>query len=109
MERTKGEAVLGNTIAPMLALKVYFRDAMAELCRTHRAHAKKELKGSNLLPLKNPAIVCEVKLDGERMVVHVKRGIVTMHTRRGRWYSDLYSPVLAPAVFGELLLSGTWT
>ena len=98
MERTKGEAVIGNTIAPMLALKVYFRDAMAELCRGHRAHAKRELNGSNLLPLKNPAIICEVKLDGERMVLHVKRGIVTMHTRRGRWYSDLYSPVLAPCI-----------
>lgn len=98
MERTKGEAVLGNTIAPMLALKVYFRDAMAELCRSHRAYGKKELRGSSLLPLKNPAIICEVKLDGERMVVHVKRGTVTMHTRRGRWYSDLYSPVLAPCI-----------
>jgi hypothetical protein len=102
MERTKGEAVLGNTIAPMLALKVYFRDAMAELCRGHRVHAKKEFKDDpgklNLLPLKNPAFICEVKLDGERMVVHVKRGIVTMHTRRGRWYSDIYSPVLAPSI-----------
>lgn len=96
MERPKGEAILGNTIAPMLALKVYFRDAMAELCRGHRAYAKQT--GINLLPLKNPAILCEVKLDGERMVVHVRRGIVTMQTRRGRWYSDLYSPVLAPSI-----------
>jgi ATP-dependent DNA ligase len=96
MERSKGEAILGNTIAPMLALKVYFRDAMAELCRGHRAHSKQI--GLNLLPLRNPAILCEVKLDGERMVVHVRRGIVTMQTRRGRWYSDLYSAVLAPSI-----------
>ena len=96
MERSKGEAVLGNTIAPMLALKVYFRDAMAELCRGHRAYSKQ--MGVNLLPLRNPAIICEVKLDGERMVVHVRQGIVTMQTRRGRWYSDLYSPVLAPGI-----------
>lgn len=102
MERTNGEAVLGNTITPQLALKVYFRDAMAELCRGHRAYAKKAFKDDptkrNLLQLKNPAFICEVKLDGERMVVHVNRGIVTMHTRRGRWYSDLYSPALAPSM-----------
>jgi DNA ligase-4 len=100
LERTNGHAVLGNTIAPMLALKVYFRNALAELARPHREYAKRnvEKQQRHLLSLKNPAFIAEVKLDGERMVVHVEQGKVTMHTRRGRWYSDLYSPVLAPPI-----------
>lgn len=32
------------------------------------------------------------------MIVHVQSGTVTMHTRRGTWYSKLYSPCLGPAI-----------
>ena len=32
------------------------------------------------------------------MLVHVNRGEVTMHTRSQTWYSNVYSPVLGPAI-----------
>jgi hypothetical protein len=102
MEQTSGEAVLGASLAPMYSQRVHFRDAMAFLCRGHRAHAKKAFKDNpikrNLLPIRNPAFICEVKLDGERMIIHVNRGIVTMNTRNGRYYSDIYGPSLAPSI-----------
>jgi len=106
MEMTSGDVMLGNTIGPMLALKAHFSNALAELCRYHREHVKKTFRKNDMedeenidyLPFQHPAIICEVKLDGERMVVHVQKGIVTMHSRRGCWYSNIYSPVLAPAI-----------
>ena len=50
----------------------------------------------NSLSLKFPTFINEVKLDGERMLVHVKRGVVTMQTRQSNWYSNVYAPVIGP-------------
>lgn len=37
-------------------------------------------------------------MDGERDLVHIKRGIVTIQTRNGTWYSPLYSPAIGPSL-----------
>ena len=37
-------------------------------------------------------------MDGERDLVHIKRGIVTIQTRNNVWYSPLYSPAIGPAL-----------
>ena len=37
-------------------------------------------------------------MDGERDLVHINRGIVTIQTRNGTWYSTLYSPAIGPAL-----------
>jgi len=38
------------------------------------------------------------QMDGERDLVHINRGIVTIQTRNGTWYSTLYSPAIGPAL-----------
>jgi ATP-dependent DNA ligase len=63
---------------------------------------KQERHLKNLLPIKFPTFIAEVKLDGERMIVHVQRGVVTMHTRQGKGYSRLYSPIIAPDIRNAL-------
>ena len=37
-------------------------------------------------------------MDGERDLVHIKRGVVTIQTRNRVWYSPLYSPAIGPAL-----------
>ena len=37
-------------------------------------------------------------MDGERDLIHIKRGIVTVCTRRGTWYSPIYSPAIGPSL-----------
>ncbi len=37
-------------------------------------------------------------MDGERDLIHINRGIVTIQTRNGTWYSTLYSPAIGPAL-----------
>ena len=54
------------------------------------------IAGKDCLSLVFPAFLCETKLDGERIIAHIKRGIVTLHSRRDNWYSSMYSPVLGP-------------
>jgi ATP-dependent DNA ligase len=89
-------ASLGNTISPMLSSRVSFANCRTQLESNHKEFLK--TSSSQLhLALKFPSICAEIKLDGERMVVHVTNdGTVTMHTRNSKWYSQLYSPVLGP-------------
>lgn len=107
MPRQDAHIFLGDTISPMLAHRTSFESAMTDIETRHRKFAKElseeeedevSNKFANSLALRFPTFVCEVKLDGQRMLVHVKRGIVTMQTRNGVWFSNLYGPVLAPAV-----------
>lgn len=89
MERSAGQAILGNTIAPMLAQRTYFASALADLSNVHRDAMKgfhRDDPRRKLLPMKYPTFCAEIKLDGERIIAHVKQGIVTMHTRRAVWY-----------------------
>jgi DNA ligase-4 len=93
-------AVLGNTISPMLSNRVSFANCMTQLHHNHKEFLKTS-SHPQYLALKFPTICAEIKLDGERMVVHIQggeEGTVTMQTRNGKWYSQLYSPVLGPAL-----------
>ncbi|CAJ1953471.1 unnamed protein product [Cylindrotheca closterium] len=89
--------VLRNMLSPMLSSKLTFEKAMAQVTANHTEY----LKGAQdikCLALEFPVMCAETKLDGERMIIHFQNGTVRMHTRNGKWYSGLYSPVLGPAV-----------
>lgn len=106
MPRSSGLVSLGNTISPMLANRTSFESALTDTENRHFNHAKKlaeeededSIKLANSLAIKFPTFICEVKLDGERMLVHVNRGLVTIQTRSSKWYSNIYGPTIAPAI-----------
>jgi hypothetical protein len=63
----------------------------------------KGLFGSHLIffsetPVARSNITLLPQMDGERDLVHIKRGIVTIQTRNGTWYSPLYSPAIGPSL-----------
>ena len=91
-------AVLGNTLSPMISNRSSFEKLMTQTQRRHDAYVKKNYpRGTHRpLSLRFPALSAEIKLDGERFIVHVKGGRVEMNTRNGKWYSELYGPVLGP-------------
>lgn len=93
---------IGSSLSAMKSERTSFEECMTDMSRKHKAVlAKKELKEDPIkesLALKFPAFVSEIKMDGERMVVHIHRGKVSMHTRQGRWYSPLYSPIIGPSM-----------
>lgn len=94
-------AVLNHTIDPMLSLRTSFEMILTDLQKRHKAYAdvlEKDDPIRSCLALKHPAFTCEVKLDGERLISHMKKGIVKVQTRNGKWYSNLYSPVLGPVI-----------
>ncbi|KAL3903017.1 MAG: hypothetical protein SGILL_010609, partial [Bacillariaceae sp.] len=93
-------AVLGNTLSPMISTRSSFEKLMAQTQRRHETYVKKHYPSSTHRPLslRFPALTAEIKLDGERFIVHVKGGHVQMNTRNGKWYSELYGPVLGPAL-----------
>ena len=94
-------AVLNNTIDPMLSLRTSFETILSDLQKRHKAYAdvlEKDDPLRSCLALKHPAFTCEVKLDGERILSHMKKGVVKVQTRNGKWYSNLYSPVLGPVI-----------
>jgi hypothetical protein len=95
-------AVLGNTLSPMISTRSSFEKLMAQSQRRHETYVKKiypaSAKKYRPLSLRFPALTAEIKLDGERFIVHMKEGHVEMNTRNGKWYSELYGPVLGPAL-----------
>eukprot|EP00978_Attheya_sp_CCMP212_P029441 scaffold104590_cov61-Attheya_sp.AAC.1 len=117
-------ASLNNTLAPMLANRTSFATVLTDIGSRHRKFSEtldEGNAGESSLALKFPTFVCEVKLDGERMVTHIHRGVITMQigrsvclislfcflttfahcfiqTRNATWYSHLYSPVIGPAL-----------
>ncbi|KAG7366607.1 ATP dependent DNA ligase domain containing protein [Nitzschia inconspicua] len=94
------KAVLGNVISPMISIRSSFDKLMTQTQANHHNHLKRyfhpSTKQHRPLSLQFPALTAEIKLDGERFIVHVNNGRVTMNTRRSKWYSDLYAPVLGP-------------
>ena len=65
----------------MLSLRTSCDSFLSNIARRHRDFEKFLLEGSlgaSSLALRHPAFSCEIKMDGERMLVHIKRGIVTM-------------------------------
>lgn len=102
---------VGNAYLPMLADRTSFQNLLSHLqqrinnnpvlLRTAAGLTKSEYKKRILdlpLDMKHPAFIGEIKMDGERMLFHVKRGIVTCHSRKNNWYSEMYSPCLGPAI-----------
>jgi len=78
-----------NAVSAMRSERSSFEQLMAQIGARHAFVIKKKLKNDPLresLSLKFPAFIAEVKLDGERMIVHVSRGKVTMQTRNANWY-----------------------
>eukprot|EP00536_Pseudo-nitzschia_multiseries_P001547 jgi/Psemu1/322119/estExt_fgenesh1_pg.C_190073 len=95
-------AKLGNTITPMISIRSSFEKLMSQTQTHHEAHLKKfyppSRKTHRPLSLQFPALTAEIKLDGERMIIHINNGRVTMNTRNAKWFTELYSPVLGPSL-----------
>jgi hypothetical protein len=88
----------GKPFFPMTSMRTGFQRCLSEISTRHRAWGKTR-EASLPLSLLHPAFSIETKLDGERLLVHIRRdGVVKMHTRHSNWYSDIYSPVLGPAL-----------
>jgi hypothetical protein len=96
----------GVVFSPMLSERTGFGRILNDISHRHRDYiqsdiARKQFPNipTNCLAFLHPTFCVEPKLDGERFIAHVSRdGIVRMHTRRGIWYSELYSPVLGPSI-----------
>jgi len=74
-------ATLNSTIAPMLSMRTSFESFLTDVQKRHRAYvdaldANDPLRRS--LALMFPSFVSEIKLDGERILAHVKRGVVKL-------------------------------
>jgi hypothetical protein len=83
----------------MLSMRTSFDSFLVDITRRHKAYIDLLEKGDPLrssLALKYPSFSCEIKMDGERILSHIKKGYVTIQTRNSVWYSQLYSPVLGP-------------
>jgi len=95
-------AVLGNTLSPMISKRSSFEKLMTQTQVHHQLYLKKLYPPSSKtyrpLSLRFPVLTAEIKLDGERMIIHIKNGRVTMNTRNSKWYSELYAPVLGPCL-----------
>jgi len=95
-------AELGNTLSPMISIRSSFEKLMTQTQAHHQEHLKKfhppSTKAHRPLSFQFPALTAEIKLDGERMIIHINNGRVTMNTRNSKWYSELYAPVLGPSL-----------
>lgn len=83
----------------MLSLRTSFDTILVDIQKRHKIYSETLEKDDPLrssLSIKHPTFSCEIKMDGERIISHIKRGVVKMHSRRSNWYSKLYSPVLGP-------------
>jgi len=99
MTRSTLPAKLQQTISPMLSLKTSFDTFLKEVADRHHKLDNilpAEAPSKSCLAIRHPAFACEIKMDGERDLVHIKRGEVTIQTRNNVWYSPLYSPALGP-------------
>jgi len=102
---------VGSAYLPMLADRTSFQNLLAhvqqrinnnpvllkEAARSTKAEYKKIILDLPL-DMKHPPFIGEIKMDGERMLFHFHRGLVTCHSRRNNWYSEMYSPCLGPAI-----------
>lgn len=82
----------------MLSNRLTHETALGEIHKRHVQYlsaldSTPELSGDpqydrlrNSLALKFPTFINEVKLDGERNLFHVRRGVVTIQTRNSKWY-----------------------
>ncbi len=101
LPKAKEPAALNNTIAPMLSMRTSFDNFLVDIQKRHKSYTSVLEKNDPLkscLALRHPAFSCEIKMDGERILCHVKRGSVKVQTRNSVWYTKLYSPVLGPPI-----------
>ena len=95
------KVTIGVALSPMLAARTSYESLLSDIQR--RLHNNPVLLKTSLgctsaeykekiqdlpLAMKHPPFIGEVKMDGERMIFHVKRGVVTVHSRRNTWYSN---------------------
>ena len=81
LPKSSEPASLRSTLAPMLCMRTSFATILTDIQKRHKAYIDTlEIDDPNRsrLALQFPAFVCEVKLDGERILSHISRGIVTM-------------------------------
>ena len=101
MPRLDEDITIGNTMAPQLSSRTSFSSILSEIGKHHREFAKtlpEHNHGRESLAIKFPSFLIETKLDGERMIVHMKRGTVKLHSRRDNWFTSIYSPIIGPAL-----------
>lgn len=100
-------AALGNTLSPMISTRSTSKNLLTKAQDNHQRYLQKCHPPSSRhyrpLSLQFPALTIEIKLDGERMIVHIKDGRVMMNTRNSKWYSELYSPLLGPSLRRSLV------
>lgn len=97
METSNESVSVGVMLEPQLSAKTSFANAISDTSKNHNEFRKRlddEAPLKSSLALLFPSFMCETKLDGERIIAHVKRGIVTLQSRRGNWFSRTYSPVI---------------
>ena len=93
---------VGDACCPMLADRTSFNTLLTNiqsrinnnpiLLKMAAGSTKAEYKKRILdlpLDMKHPGFIGEIKMDGERMLFHVERGIVKCHSRRNNWYSEV--------------------
>ena len=110
MLRSQIPIQFGIPFEPMSSQRTGFARVLTDVSFRHRNFVADHIQTNmdqhhadddrlSCLALKHPTFCMETKLDGERMLFHIDRdGVVKIHSRRANWYSDLYSPVLGPAV-----------
>lgn len=77
----------GTIFTPMLSARTGFKRVLNDLSARHRLAVQDQPPLRDTLAFVHPAFTMETKLDGERMLMHVRRdGVVMMHTRNGNWY-----------------------
>jgi len=94
-------AVIQKTISPMLSRRTSFDTFLKEVAFRHAQLSKALPPASpakSCLAIQHPAFLVDIKMDGERDLIHVHRGVVTVQTRNGTWYSPLYSPAIGPSI-----------
>ena len=106
MPRVDEDISIETTLSPQLSSRTSFSNIMSEIGKHHKDFAKmlsEGIPGKESLAIKFPSFLIETKLDGERMIVHIKRGVVKLHSRRDNWFTSIYSPVIGPPLRKSLL------
>ncbi|KAL7568203.1 hypothetical protein ACA910_004205 [Epithemia clementina (nom. ined.)] len=111
MTMSASSVQLGKNFVPMFSQRTSFQRIMTEISGRHREYLKNPDYGQlgeggqrsaalKSLAMKHPVFSIETKLDGERMLVHYHRlgKLIKIHSRQGVWFSNIYSPVLGPAI-----------
>jgi DNA ligase-4 len=89
MPRSSAAIAINQMFAPMLSKRSSFESVLYDLSDRHATFLKEGEfinDAAKSLACSFPTFCVEVKLDGERMIVHIHDGIVRMHTRNSRWY-----------------------